>query len=532
MISTQALSLTALEKIIIPVGTFTDTTRLIRLFEPMPGFDSMRIFEGFKPDKGAVWRVLHDSGELFLVGLGDQCTASVLYRTMRKFSADHRSLLSKETGLLVDGSLLSGVKSPSKDGKSRVWFAHDTREKTISGMAEAIDFLVNGLFTGTYRLDQRKSDKEHHPLKELVLLYDDAADENAHGTTGETAAATIETWKRAAERGRIIADAQSQAMQLVNIPSNWKTPQQFAKIAADIARRLQIECKILDENRLLHDGFELLLAVNRGSEYPARFVVLDYQGPAAGTAPRDIPHICLVGKGVTFDSGGLSIKPSESMVWMKCDMGGAATVLAATEAIVRLNLPVRLSVVIPLTENLVDARSIKPGDIIGSYSGKTVEIIDTDAEGRLILADALSWTVRNLKPDHIIDLATLTGAAVRTFAQHGSAAFCNASGLANVLLDAAATTGERIWPLPLWSEYNDDIRSDIADVRNFSGKPTAGSISAAKFLEAFIEDHPSWAHLDVAGTVFGDTEFGKQKNATGYGVRLLAEAVEQLASEQ
>jgi leucyl aminopeptidase len=525
MISTQSLALTALEKIIIPIGSFSDTSRLIRLFEPMPGFDSMRIFDGFKPDKGAVWRVFHDSGELFLVGLGEQCTGSVLYKTMRKFSSDHKALFGAETGLLLDPSLLSGVKTPSKNSTGNVWFDNDNCENLITTIDEAADYLVNGLFTGTYRLDQRTSEKEHHPLKEVVLLFD----EHLETTGSEDLRALTEQWKQAAERGLIIADAQKLSMHLINIPSNWKTPQQFAKVAAETARKVQIECKILDESRLLHDGFELLLAVNRGSEYPARFVVLTYQGPSNPSDSAELPHICLVGKGVTFDSGGLSIKPSESMVWMKCDMGGAATVLAATEAIVRMNLPVRLSTVIPLTENLVDAKSVKPGDVIGSYSGRTVEIIDTDAEGRLILADALSWTVRNLKPDHIIDLATLTGATVRTLAQHGAAVFSNGAELARTLLSASAGAGERVWPLPLWSEYNDDIRSDIADVRNFSGKPTAGSISAAKFLEVFIDDHSSWAHLDIAGTVFGDTEFGKQKNATGYGVRLLTETVRQLA---
>src|SRR5690606_21704615 len=286
------------------------------------------------------------------------------------------------------------------------------------------------------------------------------------------------------------------AMYLVNIPSNWKNPLQFAGFAAGMAARNGLHCEIFDEERLRDEGFDALLAVNRGSEYPARFLVLQYDGTTG--SDDELPLIALVGKAGTYDTGGLSMNPSASMVHMKCDMAGAATVLAVTEAAARLKLRIRLVTAIPLTDNLVDARSVKPGDIIGSYAGKTIEVIDTDAEGRLILADAIGWVVKNASPDYMIDLATLTGSAVRTFGPHASAMFTNNKNLSTLLSETGEKTGERVWPLPLWDVYKDDIRSDVADVRNFSGKPVAGSISAAKFLEYFTEEHPAWVHLDVA----------------------------------
>jgi leucyl aminopeptidase len=228
-----------------------------------------------------------------------------------------------------------------------------------------------------------------------------------------------------------------------------------------------------------------------------------------------------VGKGVTFDTGGLSIKPSTSMHLMKSDMGGAAAVLGTLEVVAKLNLPIHVVGIVPATENSVDSRSTKPGDVITSYSGKTIEIIDTDAEGRVILADGLAYMVRHFQPDVLIDLATLTGSVIAALGLHAGGMFTQNDALATQLTQAADQTGERLWRMPLWDVYKEDIKSDVADVKNFSGKPVAGSISAAKFLEVFTENHPAWAHLDIAGMAFADTEFGSQKNATGFGIRLL-----------
>ncbi|MCH8494341.1 MAG: leucyl aminopeptidase family protein [Balneolales bacterium] len=496
----QPLSISALEKIIVPLGTFSDTSRLAELFDSMTGFDSMRTFEVFDAKKGSIWRVLHDSGELLLVGLGDTPDTRTVYKSLREFSFKNMNLLSEEVGLFVDEALLGTVPQPESRSASKA------SVKRITDLETFTEVCVNGILAGTYRLDQRNSDENRHPLTSITLLYNDSDDQEID----------LDSLELACESGLILADAQKTAMQLVNIPSNWQSPQQFTDVALESAGKWGYDCEVYDENRLKNEGFELLLAVNRGSEHPARFLVLRYSGNA-----ENQPHYGFVGKGVTYDTGGLSIKPSESMVWMKCDMAGAATVLAATEAAARLKLPVRLTTVIPLTDNLVDSKSIKPGDIIDSYNGKTVEIADTDAEGRLILADALSWMVRNTDVAHIVDLATLTGATVRTFGPHAAGLFSNCEDLQQRLMSAGDESGERLWPLPLWDEYTSELHSDVADVRNLSGKPTAGAIAAAKFLETFIEDHASWAHLDIAGTVFGDTEFGKLKNATGYGVRLL-----------
>ncbi|NND34018.1 MAG: leucyl aminopeptidase, partial [Saprospiraceae bacterium] len=231
------------------------------------------------------------------------------------------------------------------------------------------------------------------------------------------------------------------------------------------------------------------------------------------------------GKGVTFDTGGLSIKPSNNMHYMKSDMGGAAAVLCTIAAIAELKWPVNVVAITPVTDNCVDAGSIKPGDVIGSYSGKTIEIIDTDAEGRLILADALSYMVRNFEIDHLIDLATLTGSSVRTFGTACAALFSNDDELSDMLMSTGLDVGEKLWPLPIWDEYAEEMKSDIADIKNLSTRPMAGAITAAKFLQAFILEHPSWAHLDIAGVAFGDTKFGKSKAATGWGVHLLCQFI-------
>ena len=243
---------------------------------------------------------------------------------------------------------------------------------------------------------------------------------------------------------------------------------------------------------------------------------------------KGLKKIGLVGKGVTFDTGGLSIKPSANMHYMKSDMGGAAAVFGTMEAAAKLQLPVHLVGIVPSTDNSVDALSIKPSDVIDSYSGKTIEVIDTDAEGRLILADGLCYMARNYRPDTMIDLATLTGSTVRTFGYHAAGLFSNNDALAAQLFAASERSGERSWRLPLWDAYKDDIKSDVADLRNFSGRPMAGAIGAAKFLEAFIEGHPAWAHLDIAGVAFNDSEFSSQKSATAFGVRLLLDYISHL----
>ena len=219
------------------------------------------------------------------------------------------------------------------------------------------------------------------------------------------------------------------------------------------------------------------------------------------------------------------------MHYMKSDMGGAAAVLGAVELAAKLKVPMHIVGLVAAAENAVDANSVKPGDVIGSYSGKTIEIIDTDAEGRLVLADALSYMIRNHAPDYLINLATLTGSSVRTLGYSAAAMFTHDDELANLVSAVGDELRERAWRLPLYKDFDADVQSDIADVRNFSGKPIAGAITAAKFLEAFVEEHAHWMHLDIAGVAFGDNAYAKMKSASGYGVRLLHGVMQRLIEE-
>lgn len=365
--------------------------------------------------------------------------------------------------------------------------------------------LVHGLKLATYQIGQMKSDGpslDGFFAKDFtVVLLREKQD-----------------LLKACEEAVIIADTQSRIMQLVDAPGNVKTPEYLAQWAIDSGKHYGYKTEVLHKYQLKEEGLKALLAVGQGSQHPPLMIKMEYK-------PEDLtdstPTLGLVGKGITFDTGGLSIKSSTNLHYMKSDMGGAAAVLGAMELVARLRLDVHLIGLVPSAENSVDALSVKPGDVIGSYSGKTIEIIDTDAEGRLILADGLAYMQKNYQPDTIIDLATLTGSSVMTLGYAAGAMFTQHDDLAKALVAAGSPINERVWQLPLWDDYKADIHSDIADVRNFSGKPIAGAITAAKFLEAFLEDNPRWAHLDIAGVAFGDSPFAKMKTSTGFGVRLL-----------
>ncbi|MCL4124581.1 UNVERIFIED_CONTAM: hypothetical protein GTU68_036384 [Idotea baltica] len=289
------------------------------------------------------------------------------------------------------------------------------------------------------------------------------------------------------------------------------------------AKKKSLKVSVLNKAQMKQKNLHAVLAVNQGSPEEPAFIIAEYKGNKS----KDAKTIGLVGKGVTFDTGGLSIKPSQNMHYMKSDMGGAAAVLGTIAAIAELKWSVNVIAITPITDNCVDGNSIKPGDVIESYSGKTIEIIDTDAEGRLILADALSFMVKNYDVDHLLDLATLTGSVVRTFGTACAGLFCNDEELADGLETCGAATGEKLWQLPIWEEYDAEMKSDIADIKNLSTKPLAGAITAAKFLQTFTLGHPSWAHMDIAGVAFGDTKFSKGKSATGYGVHLLCHFIKE-----
>ena len=318
--------------------------------------------------------------------------------------------------------------------------------------------------------------------------------------------------------GQDTAETQIRIMDLVNAPANRKIPRTLADFAIESGRKFGFDVKIFDKAQLEQMGFHALLAVGQGSQHPPYCIVAEYKSPQAGNQ-----KIGLVGKGITFDTGGVSLKDSANMHYMKSDMGGAGAVLGTIELAARLQMPLHLIAVVPTAENSIDALSVKPGDVIGSYLGKTIEVIDTDAEGRLILADGLAYLHKNYHPDALIDLATLTGSVIGTLGYAAAGLFTNNDTLADQLLQAGQETGEKLWRLPLWEDYKDELVSDVADVKNYHNKPIAGAIVAAKFLEAFTENHPAFAHLDIAGTAFADSEFASMRSATAFGIRLLVQ---------
>jgi leucyl aminopeptidase len=329
-------------------------------------------------------------------------------------------------------------------------------------------------------------------------------------------AAPAQEIQQAARRAGVEARAVALARELVNTPPNELYPETFAARAQDVARAAGVECEVWDEARLAAERMESLLGVARGSDRPPRFVVLRYRH---GGGERTLG---LVGKGVTFDSGGLSLKPTDGMLDMKCDMAGAATVLAAVQAIAELRVPVNVLGVLPLVENMPSGKALKLGDVLRARSGKTIEIHNTDAEGRLILADALAYAVEQ-KADHLVDLATLTGACLVALGTDVAGLMTNNDAWAEQVRAAAQRCGELVWPLPMFAHFGELIKSKVADIKNTGGTRWGGAITAAKFLEEFVDAVP-WAHLDIAGPAWAEHE-GPTREAGGTGtyVRTLVE---------
>jgi len=321
------------------------------------------------------------------------------------------------------------------------------------------------------------------------------------------------------------------ARDLVNEPANFLTPTMFAKLAEEIAVECGINIKILNKEELVAEKMSALLAVNQGAVEPPCLVVMEYNGGE----PND-KVLGLVGKGITFDSGGYSLKPSGHMFRMHCDMAGAAAVLGTMKSVAENKLKANVVAVMPLTENLTGPRSYKVGDVINTREGKTVEVLNTDAEGRLILADALSYIRSYKKIDYLVDIATLTGAIVRALGHFASGVMTNSQDLYKMLETASHKSGEKIWQLPLFEEYKNQLLSDIADLENTGGIP-AGSITAATFLKEFVGDTP-WAHIDIAGTAWMDESimtykknpFLPKEGGTGVGTRTLYHLAELFVS--
>jgi len=320
----------------------------------------------------------------------------------------------------------------------------------------------------------------------------------------------------AVAKGRVLGECSNLARGLANEPGNTLTPKEFASRATAIAADAGVRVEVLDERQIEALGMGLLLGVARGSSEPPRLMVFRHDPPGATG-----PVLGLVGKGITFDTGGISIKPADGMERMKDDMAGGAAVACAMRAISTLGAPIRVIGVVPATENMPGGRAIKPGDILKSAAGKTVEVINTDAEGRLILGDGL-WYARQLGATHLVDVATLTGAVVVALGKVTSGLFGTPDEWVARVQRAANRAGDRVWPMPLFDDYRDQLKSDIADMMNTGGRP-AGSITAAMFLKEFSGGLP-WAHLDIAGTAWADEARPYlPKGPSGVAVRTLAE---------
>ena len=348
-----------------------------------------------------------------------------------------------------------------------------------------------------YRFDQFMSKKnDARPLDRLAF----AADRRVKQADAE----------RALAQGLAIAEGTALARTLGNMPANVCTPAHLAEAARQIADEFGIDCRILERADMESLGMHALLAVARGSHQPPKLIELHYRGGQEGEKP-----IVLIGKGITFDTGGISLKPGENMDEMKFDMCGAASVLGTLKAAARMRLPINLSVLVPASENMPGGAAIKPGDIVTSLSGQTVEILNTDAEGRLILCDALTYAER-FQPKTVIDVATLTGACVIALGHIATGLFANDEDLAGELLEMGREAGDRAWHMPLWDDYQEQLKSNFADMANIGGRP-AGSVTAACFLSRFAKKF-DWAHLDIAGTAW---KSGTDKGATGRPVPLL-----------
>jgi leucyl aminopeptidase len=478
------------------------------------------IFEGEGTPAGAVARLDErmqgQIGDVLRRGdfKGKEGETALLYPAKGGLAAERLLLLGLGKRESLDVERLrraagTAVRQASRLSAPRFAFLLEHSELVGDRVAprEAAQALAEAVVLATYVFDELKSreaDSTPTDLEEVVLIGSDAA---ADGDAGD-----------GVRIGAALGRAQNLARRLGNLPGNIATPTYLGETAERIGREHGMTVTLLGPAELEKEGLHTLLAVSRGSDEEPRLIVLEHRRGPASQRP-----LVLLGKGLTFDSGGISIKPAQGMEEMKFDMCGGAAVLGAMQAIGELDVQVNVIGVIPSSENLLAGSAMKPGDIIRSHLGKTIEIVNTDAEGRLILADALSY-LRRFDPAAVIDAATLTGSCVIALGHHASAALGNDEALLDEIVKLGDRIGERVWPLPMYEEYREQIKSDYADIKNSGGRP-AGTITAAWFLREFVGEYP-WVHLDVAGTAWGDGKLSYQtKGSTGTPTRLFVEWV-------
>jgi len=387
---------------------------------------------------------------------------------------------------------------------ARLAFVHRAAGSTLDASA-AVQAIAEGLILAAFNGDRYKSrDRAAQPPDRLTVIA-------APGSASQ------EALERSLERGRVLGESSNIARELCNEPANVLTPSVLADRGAEIGRAAGLAVEILDEDEIARLQMGLLLGVAKGSAEPPRVLVLKHE-PAGAPAS---PVLGLIGKGITFDTGGISIKPADGMERMKDDMAGGAAVICAMRAIALLNAPIKVIGIVPASENMPDGRATKPGDVLTGAGGRTVEVLNTDAEGRLILGDGL-WYAQRLGATHLVDVATLTGACVVALGKAASGLFGQPQSWIEVIRDISSRTGDRSWPMPIYDDYLEQMRSEIADMVNTGGR-AAGACTAAAFLKEFTNDLP-WAHLDVAGTAWADeAKPWQSKGPTGVAVRTLAE---------
>ncbi|MFC2006138.1 leucyl aminopeptidase [Chloroflexota bacterium] len=453
--------------------------------EALGGAISQLIDQGEIKGKLNQVTIIHSLGKLpanrvVVVGLGKQEELS--QDRIRGAVAETCRLLRKKSvdsiGTVVQGAGIAGV--------------------TVEGAAQAI---TEGALLGVYSFRRHQTkEAEHGEIKQLTIV--------------DAEKSRLPSLEEGCLKGRVLAEATNLARDMVNEPSNYMTPSHMAEMAAKLSETYGLKLRVLEQEQMQELGMGALLGVAQGSRQPPKFIVLCYKGGDSGET-----DVALAGKGITFDSGGISIKPSNGMGEMKGDMAGGAAVIAAISAIAQLKPKVNVTAIIPATENLPDGSALKPGDILTAMNGKTIEIISTDAEGRLILADALSYAKQH-GAKLIIDVATLTGACRIALGDVCSGAFGNNQELINRVIAAGVEAGERIWQMPMYEEYKEQNKSDVADIKN-AGSRYGGAITAAQFLAEFAGDTP-WVHLDIAGTSMSEKERNYLlKGATGVPVRTL-----------
>jgi len=418
----------------------------------------------------------------------------------------HELSLDRVRGVVAEAC--RGLRQKSVDNIATIAQGAGIAGISLESAAQAV---TEGALLGVYSFRRHiTKEAEYGEVKQLVIVGSDEA--------------SLPILVQGCNKGKVLAEATNLARDMVNEPANYMTPNHMAEVAAKLAETYGLEFSVLEREQMHELGMGALLGVAHGSRQRPKFIVLHYKGGDSTEI-----DVTLVGKGITFDSGGISIKPSEGMAEMKGDMAGGAAVMAAISAITQLKLKVNVMAIIPATENLPSDNALKPGDILTAMNGKTIEIVSTDAEGRLILADALSYA-NKLGTKFVVDVATLTGACRVALGDICSGAFGNNQELMDKVIAAGAEAGELIWQMPMYEQYKEQNKSEVADIKNAGGK-YAGAITAAQFLAEFVGDTP-WVHLDIAGTSLSDKERTYLvKGATGVPVRTLVNLVLSLAKQ-